>query len=161
MEDVKPLRLNDLEHAERHDMSSEELGGPALFRRTPAKTGIGLQNGSRTHRRGARSVHAFQTDDIKRVTGLPSIEELELSPSDLPTFQQFFPRTHGIILVTGPTGSGKTTTHGCYRSRAAQKLRDHYPADITCRGELLASRTPRHANARFLISNSRKGGLVS
>ena len=119
MEDVKPLRLNDLEHAERHGMSSEEPGGPALFRRTPPITGIELQNGSRAHRRGARSVRAFQTDDIKRVTGLLSIEELELSPSDLPTFQQFLPRTHGIILVTGPTGSGKTTTHGCYRSRAA------------------------------------------
>jgi len=43
---------------------------------------------------------------------LLSIEELELSPSDLPTFQQFLPRTHGIILATGPTGSGRTTTHG-------------------------------------------------
>jgi general secretion pathway protein E len=41
---------------------------------------------------------------------LKSIEELGLSPSDLPKFQQFLTRTHGIILVTGPTGSGKTTT---------------------------------------------------
>lgn len=45
MEDVKPLRLNDLEHAERHDMSSEELGGPALFRRTPAKPASGYKTG--------------------------------------------------------------------------------------------------------------------
>jgi len=45
MEDVKPLRINDLEHAERHDMSSEELGGPAFFRRTPAKPVSGYKTG--------------------------------------------------------------------------------------------------------------------
>jgi hypothetical protein len=111
MEDVKPLRINDLEHAERHDMSSEELGGPAFFRRTPAKPASGYKTGHVLTVAVHDPVRAFQTDDIKRVTGLLSIE-LELSPSDLPTFQQFLPRTHGIILATGPTGSGRTTTHG-------------------------------------------------
>ncbi len=38
------------------------------------------------------------------------LHELGLSGKDLSTFQKFIQHTHGIILVTGPTGSGKTTT---------------------------------------------------
>src|SRR5205085_6212419 len=38
------------------------------------------------------------------------IDQLGFSPSDFAIFSQFLTRTHGIILVTGPTGSGKTTT---------------------------------------------------
>jgi general secretion pathway protein E len=41
---------------------------------------------------------------------LKSVDHLGFSPPDLAIFQQFLARTTGIILVTGPTGSGKTTT---------------------------------------------------
>jgi type II secretory ATPase GspE/PulE/Tfp pilus assembly ATPase PilB-like protein len=41
---------------------------------------------------------------------LKGIDELGLSPHDAPKFQEFIGRPTGIILVTGPTGSGKTTT---------------------------------------------------
>jgi general secretion pathway protein E len=41
---------------------------------------------------------------------LKGIDELGFAGTDLPRFQQFLGATHGIILVTGPTGSGKTTT---------------------------------------------------
>ncbi len=41
---------------------------------------------------------------------LKRIEELGLSAHDLPRFYDFIARPTGIILVTGPTGSGKTTT---------------------------------------------------
>jgi general secretion pathway protein E len=41
---------------------------------------------------------------------LKRVDELGFSLTDLPTFQQFLTHTHGVILVTGPTGSGKTTT---------------------------------------------------
>ena len=41
---------------------------------------------------------------------LKSIDELGLSPHDAPKFHDFVARPTGIILVTGPTGSGKTTT---------------------------------------------------
>src|SRR5437764_1180532 len=36
------------------------------------------------------------------------IDQLGFSASDFSIFSQFLNRTHGIILVTGPTGSGKT-----------------------------------------------------
>jgi general secretion pathway protein E len=41
---------------------------------------------------------------------LKGIDELGLSSRDLPRFYDFISRPTGIILVTGPTGSGKTTT---------------------------------------------------
>jgi len=41
---------------------------------------------------------------------LKGVDELGFSAPDLDKFRQFISRTHGIILVTGPTGSGKTTT---------------------------------------------------
>lgn len=37
-------------------------------------------------------------------------EKLGFGPGDLEKFSQLAARPHGIILVTGPTGSGKTTT---------------------------------------------------
>src|SRR5687768_282785 len=39
-----------------------------------------------------------------------TVDQLGLSSSDFSTFQQLLARTHGIILVTRPTGSGKTTS---------------------------------------------------
>jgi len=41
---------------------------------------------------------------------LKSIAELGFSESELPRFTPFLEHREGIILVTGPTGSGKTTT---------------------------------------------------
>ncbi len=41
---------------------------------------------------------------------LLSLERLGFSADDLESFKYLIKRPHGIILVTGPTGSGKTTT---------------------------------------------------
>jgi len=41
---------------------------------------------------------------------LKGVEELGVSARDMPKFREFMARPTGIILVTGPTGSGKTTT---------------------------------------------------
>lgn len=41
---------------------------------------------------------------------LLGLEELGLSDKERETFNSFISRPYGIILVTGPTGSGKTTT---------------------------------------------------
>jgi general secretion pathway protein E len=41
---------------------------------------------------------------------LKQVDQLGFSEIELPLFHNFLARTHGIILVTGPTGSGKTTT---------------------------------------------------
>ncbi len=41
---------------------------------------------------------------------LQSLESLGLFPDQLTVFERIVRRPHGILLVTGPTGSGKTTT---------------------------------------------------
>jgi len=46
--------------------------------------------------------------DRTSVTRRP--EDLGFSPRDRAVFEQLLRRPHGLILVTGPTGSGKTTT---------------------------------------------------
>ncbi|TSA56671.1 type II/IV secretion system protein [bacterium] len=39
-----------------------------------------------------------------------SLEKLGFSDKDLKTFEELIKKPHGVIFVTGPTGSGKTTT---------------------------------------------------
>ena len=41
---------------------------------------------------------------------LPNLTDLGFSSENLEQFSKLITRSHGIILVTGPTGSGKTTT---------------------------------------------------
>ncbi len=41
---------------------------------------------------------------------LQDLEEIGFSPREYELFRSFITRPHGILLVTGPTGSGKTTT---------------------------------------------------
>jgi len=47
---------------------------------------------------------------LKKSGGVPSLPELGLRGLALKNLQLAIARPHGIILVTGPTGSGKTTT---------------------------------------------------
>ena len=39
-----------------------------------------------------------------------TLDSLGLAPSDRATFEEVLERPHGLVLLTGPTGSGKTTT---------------------------------------------------
>lgn len=48
--------------------------------------------------------------DSNRKSSLLDITKLGMSPEQLETFQRILKAPNGIILVTGPTGSGKTTT---------------------------------------------------
>jgi type IV pilus assembly protein PilB len=47
---------------------------------------------------------------LDKEVGLVSLEELGFHPEDHARFQQMIKRPSGIFLVTGPTGSGKTTS---------------------------------------------------
>ena len=47
---------------------------------------------------------------LSRSSMLFSLEDLGFLAEDLELFNRFLSRPHGIVLVTGPTGSGKTTT---------------------------------------------------
>jgi general secretion pathway protein E len=51
---------------------------------------------------------------LDKTAKLFSIEEIGLSPRNLEILRDYITWSHGIVLVTGPTGSGKTTTlYGC------------------------------------------------
>ena len=47
---------------------------------------------------------------LDRLAGIISIEKLGVRGSGLKTLEKNIEKSHGMILVTGPTGSGKTTT---------------------------------------------------
>lgn len=47
---------------------------------------------------------------LDRSSTLMSLEQLGLAGQNLKTVQRLIHQSHGIVLVTGPTGSGKTTT---------------------------------------------------
>ncbi|MBN2490091.1 MAG: Flp pilus assembly complex ATPase component TadA [Planctomycetes bacterium] len=47
---------------------------------------------------------------LDKETGLVSLERLGFHPDDMKRFHRIIQRPNGIFLVTGPTGSGKTTT---------------------------------------------------
>lgn len=47
---------------------------------------------------------------LDRSAALISLDDLGMSQATLKGFQQCLTKSHGIVLVTGPTGSGKTTS---------------------------------------------------
>ena len=47
---------------------------------------------------------------LDRTSILLGMSDLGLDPADLVSMERFLSRSNGILLVTGPTGSGKTTT---------------------------------------------------
>ncbi|NDY43096.1 type II/IV secretion system protein [Dissulfurirhabdus thermomarina] len=55
---------------------------------------------------GEKMVLRLQSADIL----FRNLEELGFSPRDLETYTRFLQHTYGIVLMTGPTGSGKSTT---------------------------------------------------
>lgn len=47
---------------------------------------------------------------LKKSGGMPTLADLGLKGAQLKRFEDGIARTYGIVLITGPTGSGKTTT---------------------------------------------------
>ena len=47
---------------------------------------------------------------LQREKGIKEFSQIGLSPRDFDTFNRALKTPHGMIVVTGPTGSGKTTT---------------------------------------------------
>jgi len=68
---------------------------------------------------GERSVMRL----LDKSTGLFALHELGLLDDDLKKFDSLLNRSHGVIFVTGPTGSGKSTTlYACLnRINSAEK----------------------------------------
>jgi len=54
---------------------------------------------------------------LDKSTGILRLEELGLWEEDLQTLDSLLDRSHGVIFVTGPTGSGKSTSLYAYLNR--------------------------------------------
>jgi len=54
---------------------------------------------------------------LDKSTGVFALEELGLWPDDLEKLDSLLHRAHGVIFVTGPTGSGKSTSLYAYLNR--------------------------------------------
>ncbi|MDI9433611.1 MAG: type II secretion system ATPase GspE [Planctomycetes bacterium] len=54
---------------------------------------------------------------LDKSTGVFALEELGLWPEDLEKLDSLLHRAHGVIFVTGPTGSGKSTSLYAYLNR--------------------------------------------
>jgi general secretion pathway protein E len=54
---------------------------------------------------------------LDKSTGVFALEELGLSKDDLEQLDSLLHRSHGVIFVTGPTGSGKSTSLYAYLNR--------------------------------------------
>jgi len=61
---------------------------------------------------------------LDRKQGVRSLSEIGFSPRDVTVMERLIGRTSGIILVTGPTGSGKTTTLYAALSRLNRQERN-------------------------------------
>ena len=53
---------------------------------------------------------AIELRILDRSASLKKLEELGMNEQCLEGFEQCLRKTHGVVLVTGPTGCGKTTT---------------------------------------------------
>ncbi|MBI2779573.1 MAG: type II secretion system ATPase GspE [Gammaproteobacteria bacterium] len=61
---------------------------------------------------------------LDKQAGRLNLEQLGMAPATLAVMHRIIERPHGIILVTGPTGSGKTTTLYAALTRLNDKTRN-------------------------------------
>lgn len=84
-------------------------------RRLPQDGHVALEHGGNLYDLRVSSLPAVGGEKLvirilDSQTGLRSMEELVNVPSDFEKFQTLLSNPYGMILLTGPTGSGKTTT---------------------------------------------------
>ena len=61
---------------------------------------------------------------LNQSTGLLNLESLGMPPEALARFREVIAAPHGMVLVTGPTGSGKTTTlYGALKSLNSEAVK--------------------------------------
>jgi len=75
---------------------------------------------------------------LDKTTSLMKLEDLGMNPATLTRWDSLIARPHGIILVTGPTGSGKSTTLYASLNRivsdAIKAITIEDPVEYHCQG---------------------------
>jgi type IV pilus assembly protein PilB len=89
-------------------------------------------------------------------TGMKPLSELGLEPRDLQRLGECLQRSHGLLLVTGPTGAGKSTTLyaalQALRGRAVNIVTVEDPVEYRLggMGQIQVNRVPGYGFARAL-----------
>jgi general secretion pathway protein E len=98
--------VNRLKTMSRLDIAEKRRPQDGRLKTTRAGTDIELRVSTLPTAFGEKMVLRIFGPDIL----LKDLEALGFYPDEMGHFNDFISRPHGIILVTGPTGSGKTTT---------------------------------------------------
>src|SRR5262249_28584435 len=80
--------------------------GGFRYRFAPTGKSIDVRTATLPARYGERMTLRLLALETESLT----LERLGLAPRDLAVFERVIDRPHGMILLTGPTGSGKSTT---------------------------------------------------
>lgn len=89
-------------------------------------------------------------------TGMKPLSELGLEPRDRERLEECLQRSHGLLLVTGPTGAGKSTTLyaalQALRERAVNIVTVEDPVEyrLAGMGQIQVNRVPGYGFARAL-----------
>ncbi len=89
-------------------------------------------------------------------TGMKSLSGLGLEPRDLQRLEECLQRSHGLLLVTGPTGAGKSTTlYAALRALRQQAVNivtveDPVEYRLGGMGQIQVNRVPGYGFARAL-----------
>jgi len=91
---------------------------------------------------------------LDKSSGVYGLNELGLWPDDLKKLDSLLNRAHGVIFVTGPTGSGKSTSLYAYLNRinSAEKnvITIEDPIDTSSQGSARSSRQQEGHDLRDL-----------
>ena len=88
------------------DISEKRLPQDGRFRFTAKNQQIDVRLSTMPMQHGESAVMRL----LNQTAGIPDLQALGLEETTLERFRKAIHAPHGIVLVTGPTGSGKTTT---------------------------------------------------
>ncbi|MCV6604908.1 MAG: type II secretion system ATPase GspE [Porticoccaceae bacterium] len=103
---LAPLLVSRLKVMARLDIAEKRLPQDGRISVRLAGHGVDIRLSTIPATHGERVVLRL----LDKQAGQLEVDQLEMPPAMLDTFKGALSRPHGIILVTGPTGSGKTTS---------------------------------------------------
>jgi len=88
------------------DISEKRLPQDGRFRLMVRNQHIDIRLSTMPMQHGETAVMRL----LNQSAGIPGLDDIGMDPTTLTRFRKAIHSPHGIVLVTGPTGSGKTTT---------------------------------------------------
>ncbi|MEE2565759.1 type II secretion system ATPase GspE [Hyphobacterium marinum] len=103
---LAPLLISRIKVMARLDIAEKRVPQDGRLTLTLGGKGVDVRVSTLPSRFGERVVLRLLDNEKARLT----LDQLGMSPATLASFRKALSQPNGIILVTGPTGAGKTTT---------------------------------------------------